>query len=579
VVTRFAALDEAQARSKPNPALEKMGVRMAHQWEQAIEKLPKKAPSEDLVPVIEGLRTLFQGMAELSKSKLDLQGKKPHEQLEAAERFQAEEKQKLKALNGQYGALMKKFAPQPDAQGTINGLASMNVPTNRPELRDVTDKLVHTSATGEPLTLTTKELNALTAQLDPQSMRDNWDRVDGLITQRHALGESREESDQAKRGMERLRQHVASMGDSEADGAQRLVETMKAYAAIPGGVTMPSPPLEGEDWEGHSQRFIKEAKRPQFEPLKNEDLMSPDVACRPGLHLRKRTVGGWCLRGLDLRGAKLESMTLIGCDLRNCTLSESVWDDCTLIGCDLSGATVDRAQVRNTRLQWCCLNNVSGLHSHWESAQFTYGLAQSADWQHSHWTAGTVVEADFRHSDWRSSTLMRQTMLKVPFGEALFSEALATRSAWVECQLEQSTWDGCVLKGCYLGEANLPTSWRRASLTHVSLRCAALNSANWRDAQMDGVDCSEASMQNCDFSGLQASNVHALGADLRNSNFEAAHITGGLFIGADLRGTRFVNAMLEHCSFGLAQQDDCTDFTGAYLSSSNFHPKQAENLK
>lgn len=574
VVTRFAALDGASARSKPHPALEKMGDRMARQWEQAIERLPKDMPSPELVPMVDGLRNMFRGMAELSKNKLDLQGKKVHEQLEAAERFQADEKQKLKALSAEYGAIMKKFASKANGQDTATALTGMAFLADHSGPGALAAKLAQAQTSGMPTTISAAELKALTAQLDPKSIQEGWDRVDGLIEQNLARGESPDDMAQAQRGMKRLRQQVAAMGDSDAEGVQRYVETAKAFAEMPGGVTMPSKPMEGEDWDDYSQRFMKEAKPPQFEPLIDDDLVAPNVVCAPGLHLRNRTLGGWRLRGMDLRGARLEKITLIGCDLRDCTFSDSVWLDCTLIGCDLSGAKLERARVEKTNFQWCCLNKVMGENSQWVSNQFTYGLAKEANWQHSHWTAGTVVEMDLTHSHWRCSTLTRQTFLKIPFGQAQWTEVQAARSCWVECQMEATVWDASVLKGCYLGDSHLSKSWRNASLTHVSLRGAQLSQTDWRNTKMDGVDCSEASLKNCDFSGLQATNVHALGADLRESNFEGAHINGGLFIGSDLRGTRFGHAILEHCSFGLARQDDHTDFTGADLLSSNFHPKQ-----
>lgn len=596
VVTRFAVLDEAYARAKQDPALEKMGERMTRRWEQAIERLPKLAPahddsaqhpaaataemaaSQDLAPVVDGMRGLFLGMAELSKRKLDLQGKKPHEQIEAAEQFQTDTKERLKALTAEYRSLVQRYSPTPHGQDAVSALAAMDLPKDITGSVALAAKLAQPRPAGEPLTILHGELKALTTQLDAQSMRDRWDRVDGLIAQNLERGESPDDMARAQRGMKRLRQMAAAMGDSEADGAQRLAERVKAYAAMPGGVTMPSKPLDGEDWEDYTQRFMKEAKPPQFEPLNDNDLITPDVVCLPGLRLRNRTVGGWRLRGLDLRGAVLEKMTFIGCDLRDCTLSGSVWQNCTLIGCDLSGAQLDTAQITDTKFQWCCLNRTMGAHSQWESSQFLFGLAQETDWQHSRWTAGTIVETDFTNSNWRHGTLTRQSMLKVPFGEAQFSEFQAARSAWIECRLENSIWNACVLRGCYLGDSNLPKSWCNASLTHVSLRGATLNATDWRNAKLDGVDCGEAKMQDCDCSGLRATNLHALNADLRNSNFEGVHITGGSFIDSDLRGTRFANAIMVHCSFAFARQDDQTDFTGANLLSSNFHPKRNEKM-
>lgn len=594
VVTRFAVLDEATARSKPHPALEKMGDRMARQWEQALELLPKVphgphqvtqgenpgpvagAGSDQLVPVVAGLSNMFRGMAELSRKKLDLHGKKPYEQIEASERFQDETKRRIKALTAEYESIMQTFTPRPNGQDAGKGLASMALPPDPSGKAALVAKLAQDRPAGESLTISTGELKALTAQLDAQSMRDHWDQLDGLIAQNLELRESPDEMARAQRCMKRLRQQVAAMGDSEADGAQRLAEMVKAYAAMPGGVTMPSKLRDGEDWDDYTQRVLKEAKPPQFEPLNEEYLVAPDVVCAPGLRLRNRTVGGWRLRGHDLRGANLENMTLIGCDLRDCTFSDSVWHNCTLIGCDMRGAKLDKAQIKKTRFQWCCLNKVMGAHSQWESTQFLYGFAKDSDWQHSQWTAGSIVETDFNNSNWRSSEITREAVLKVPFGEAQFSEFQATRSTWIECRLEDSTWNSCVLKGCYLGDSNLPKSWRDASLIHVSFRSATLNATDWRNAKLDGVDCGEAKMQDCDCSGLRATNLHALNADLRNSNFEGAHITGGLFIDSDLRGTRFINAIMEHCSFGLARQNDQTDFTGADLSGSNFHPKREE---
>lgn len=597
VVTRFAALDNVSITSTPNPALDSITDRMACQWESASQQIAALKSGADqssdaatasgagtahtLSPLLEDMQTLFRGLsAQANQNALDLRGKKTHEIIEAVEKFRSDQTQELNELRAEYKLLQKKFETDAHTPASLNFLDSpdaVNFPQDRSTIAPLMTRVLKERDHCNPVNINASEIKELFAQLDPEAMRQGWDRLDALIEENLARGESVDEMAQARRSMAKFRQQVAAMGDDEADGARRLVEHTKAYASMVGGMELPRQPLSGEDWDDYTRRLMKDSKSPQFEPLKESDLHHPDLFCGPGLSLNKRTLGHWCLRGLDLRGAVFDNMTFIRCDFRDCDLSGSIWNDCTLIGCDLSGVKLDTAQIQKSRIQWCCLNEVSGANSRWESNQFFWGYAKQSDWQFSHWTANTITETDYTNSNWNSSTLIRQIMLKVSFGVTQMVGCQVQRSAWVDCRLTESVFDSCALQACYIGGFDLPKSWCNASLMHISFNGAKMSNGDWRDARLDSVDFSNAMLHNCDFSNVKASNVRALSADLSGCSFQGARIINCVFIDSILYDVNFDHAICEQCAFGLAKQNKGTSFTGANLLSSTFDPKPKQS--
>jgi uncharacterized protein YjbI with pentapeptide repeats len=596
--TRFTKMEEALSRVRPNPGLEKMGERMANKWEEAASSIDDAREASEFItnqfPDIKeqmtkntiddnilknDLKQLFLKYAEAARNdRLDIHGKKFHEQIDEIEKnlnsgnnfFKITEEFKdsiLEKISATYNASKEKLDENAFNILDSNKIEQVLESKNLSALLDI-ESLPNQAESKEYL-----------SKLDPQTIRDGIKSLEKFSqTNDFNQGESNPfENTQVH--INKLKDFIESRGDEHADGAQRIIEEIKAYSSIP--VKMPDfKPLPADgDFMTYAKDFLANAEPPKFEKLIDEDLSEPDQKCIPGVRMYRRTIGQKRFRNLDMRGAEFEEITFIGCDFSGCNLSESTWRKCVCIGCDLNGAIMENALIHDLMIQWSCFDNLKASGSSWNLTKALYSSYCSADFKNSAWSHSVMMNVDWSDSNWQTSKLKCFITMHSKFGLANFTEINAEQSMWSSSELAESTWNKAVLSRCNLYDSKLPRQWNKSKLTHVCLRGSELLDGNWQGAEFDGVDFSECILVSSDFSEMTSKGLFMIGSDLRESNFSNTKIENGIFTSSDIRGARFIGSSLHHCWFGLSHQNDETDFAGANLLSCNFYPKNDEGKK
>lgn len=603
-VTRFAKMEEALARFRPNPSLTNMGERLAKQWEAAaasakefggmneeIKKLFPDLPEKLTDGVLkdnglaEELSQNFLKFAQLSRASTTLDYRKPmHEQIEDIEKNLAGNAEIHKIMHEMQESIKQRVVA--DLERSKVELISQSGPGQGEHLveplRQIDEALAMAKAQPdlpEDVMPDPKELAQVSKVLDPQMLRDGMKQLEQQVQSMTPDGLGPLSREAAEKQLAKLRGMFDARSDKHADGAQRMVEEAKAYAAMASKMpALPPPPKDG-DWAAYVKSFATDLPPPEFAPLEDADLSDPLDVCEPGMRLASRTLGQQRFRGLDLQGAEFDEVTFIGCDFSGCNLSGSTWRKCSLIGCDLRGAVFEGASINELGIQWSCLDGLQAEGSSWLSVRQMYGSFCGANFQGATWKHSVMMRVDWSDSCWVRSDLYCFITMESKFGRADFSEFKALQCAWNFCELADSVWERCQLKRVNLNGSTLPRRWAQASLTHVCLRESDLRDGNWQGAKLDGVDFSEAVLAGADFSGVSATGVYMISADLSGCNFSDVKVESGVFTDSDIRGSRFVGATLGQCWFGLSQQDDKTDFSGADVVSCNFHPKREEPVE
>jgi uncharacterized protein YjbI with pentapeptide repeats len=603
-VTRFTKLEEAIARYRPNPGLTNMGERLAKQWEAAaasvrdlggvneqIKQIFPDIPDKFMGGVVkdtalaEELSQNFLKFAQVCRGSSALDHRKPmHEQLEDIERNLAGNAEMHKLTHEMQESIKERVLANLERNKSelINRLGSEGSECHAEPLRQI-DETIASAKTltsfSEDLMPDAKELKQAAAALDPQVLRDGMKALEQQVQNMTADGVGPLSRESAEKQLAKLRGMLEARGDEHADGAQRMAEEARAYAAMASNMPAVPPPPKDGDWVAYVKSFATDLPPPEFKPLDEADLSDPEAACGPGMRMDRRTLGQKRFRGLDLQGAEFDEVIFICCDFSGCNLARSVWRKCSFIGCDFRGAVFEDASIDDLSIQWSCLDGLQAARSSWLSVRQMYGSFCGANFEGGTWKHCVMMRVDWSDSCWVRSQVGHFITMESEFGRADFSEFQAEQSMWSLCKMTDSVWERCKLRRVNLYGSTLPRRWAQASLIHVCLRGSELKDGDWRGATLEGVDFSEAVLVGTDFSGVLAKGLYLISADLRDSDFSDVKVENGMFIGSDIRGCRFAGAGLGQCWFGLSRQDDKTDFAGADVLSCNFHPKREESVQ
>jgi uncharacterized protein YjbI with pentapeptide repeats len=260
----------------------------------------------------------------------------------------------------------------------------------------------------------------------------------------------------------------------------------------------------------------------------------------------------------------------------------------------LSGARFDKAGTRNAVGK---RNSVSKF-----KADFINAILSRATF-----IGANIDAADFSGADLRDANFTGVTMEGVRFkgarldganfsnaqfyttafdgsdlGAADFSGAEAVNISWRGVDMSKATFSGADLKGGIVDCATkLPAGVdpEREGLFNIDSSCAASGSRRYRDMKWPMfLRLRDFDLAGADFSNNVFSNSELDNANLRGANFSGS--TGSVsFFGADLTEAKFRGARLQtqfadmkryDGAVGAAPRLERTDFSGAFLSASDF---------
>ena len=246
-------------------------------------------------------------------------------------------------------------------------------------------------------------------------------------------------------------------------------------------------------------------------------ILSDTTLCKVGfenvdLHCAK-------LRRSDLQGANLQGAKFQYTDLRGANLQEANLKKAKLHGAALSGAKLHDADLTRAELQ--CIVKQGSEHCCTDPQDGVFCCDLS--------------EAELNRAILRNAKLQDTNLSKTKLYRAILEGAELQRVNLQDADLRLALLWGAKLHGANLRGAEL----HHADLSGAKLHGAYMSGAKLHDAYMSQADLSKAKLHNAD---LQGAELH--GADLQEAELHGANLWGAELHGANLSGARLHGANL-----------------------------------
>lgn len=216
-------------------------------------------------------------------------------------------------------------------------------------------------------------------------------------------------------------------------------------------------------------------------------------ACLRGFDLRRARLGHAMLRGADLREADLRGAVLANADLREARL-----DRADLRGADLWRVIADGARARRASFEGALL-----YQARFRAADLTDASLAGADAHEAVLDEAVLRRADLRDTNLDAAGLSLCDLSSCRFGRTVLVNARIANSRLVGADLAGVNLSGVVFWRSDLSRADLRgalcenTEFAEARLVRTRASGAAFQTVEFRDADLTGADLHESVLENC----------------------------------------------------------------------------------